>query len=147
LRGDCDAGAKARDELAVTREAWLKSKKGEPDLNYTTLFGIEAQIERATMDCLVRSGRLRDAVRLIKTSKLGTPLAQAREIKGSFTDVLRTMVAWGALRRLPANPVTDLRAALVLASASDWAGAESRLRRLIEARQEIEDFGQQDRPI
>src|SRR5262249_2223967 len=76
---------------------------------------VELQIERAAMDCFVRSNRPSSAVSLFKSSQ---------PVTGS---------AMGPVK-LSANPVTALRTALMLASASDWAAAEGILKRLMDDR-------------
>jgi len=135
LRGDCDTGAKARDQIAGARVSWLK-KRQEPDLIYITMFGLEAQIERAAIDCLVRASRLPDAVRIIKTSRLASPVTEVNEINSpNVLDALQKMMVIGALPKMPGNAVTDLRAALILGSAGEWVAVESRLRQLVAARQ------------
>ena len=124
LRGACDAGLAAGDRIAAARDELIKvalARKQELKLSYAfiTVIGFEKAIERATMDCLVRSGRSPEAVNLVKSSTLFARL-NAAAAKGKLVESV--------------SPDSDLRTALVLASASDWPGAERLLKRLVTAR-------------
>jgi hypothetical protein len=128
LRGACDAGRAARDRIAAAFNQLLnvvvaqqqKKQESGPPYAFLWMIALEHVIERATMDCLVRSGRTPEAVRLIQSSTL------APSLRAAFAKQKETV--------LPASPSDDLRVALVLASASDWAETEGLLKRLVEAR-------------
>ena len=112
LRGACDQATTEGDGIAASLENKLKQKgkSWQPDLWSSMQAGILQVLERATMDCLVRSDRLSEAARLIRSSKLRTRFA--------------TLLADTSL----SLHHRDLRPALVLASAADWAGAEDLLK-------------------
>ncbi|MCC7253052.1 CHAT domain-containing protein [Hyphomicrobium sp.] len=112
IAGACDKGQEARDAIAAKRTQWFR--KGIEDdrrkFTYLIISGFEKLVERATIDCFIRGGRRADATRLIKLS------ARTQ----SDVDLgLRTLAG--------------LRSALVLASASDWTGAERELTLLLDA--------------